>query len=274
MNHPVHRIVQLGFLKAAKALGYTNAKVIGTEGSDSAEQFAAAEAFAAEGGKGMLLWAGDSSSYETIAKVAKEGVIVGVPHFKHVKDDGTLPEGLVFNMACNPTKYGGQVAELMAKALDGKTGSVALTQNTKNITENAAVDSFNKTWDSLKTKYKLDGITVLPAELEGGQVDSATAVNLTIIQAHSDIIGAFGTPPATAPSPGLTPPLRPARRMARYSSWAWTPPAATSIIWPRAKCRRSLRSLCTRKPTRPWNTSIRSSAAARCPYGRILTRPS
>ena len=30
MNHPVHRIVQLGFLKAAAALGYDNAKVIGT----------------------------------------------------------------------------------------------------------------------------------------------------------------------------------------------------------------------------------------------------
>ena len=31
MNHPVHRIVQLGFLKAAEALGYTDAQVIGTE---------------------------------------------------------------------------------------------------------------------------------------------------------------------------------------------------------------------------------------------------
>ena len=54
MNHPVHRIVQLGFLKAAEALGYENAKVIGTEGGDTSEAFAAAEAFAAEGGKGLL----------------------------------------------------------------------------------------------------------------------------------------------------------------------------------------------------------------------------
>lgn len=42
MNHPVHRIVQLGFLKAAEALGYENAKVIGTEGGDTSEAFAAA----------------------------------------------------------------------------------------------------------------------------------------------------------------------------------------------------------------------------------------
>ena len=54
MNHPVHRIVQLGFLKAAEALGYTDAKVIGTEGGDTSEAFAAAEAFALDGGKGLL----------------------------------------------------------------------------------------------------------------------------------------------------------------------------------------------------------------------------
>ena len=29
LTHPVHRIVQLGFLKAAQDLGYTNAKEIG-----------------------------------------------------------------------------------------------------------------------------------------------------------------------------------------------------------------------------------------------------
>lgn len=72
MNHPVHRIVQLGFLKAAEALGYTDAKVIGTEGGDTSEAFAAAEAFALEGGKGLLLWAGDSGCYETLASVASQ----------------------------------------------------------------------------------------------------------------------------------------------------------------------------------------------------------
>ncbi|MGI6162171.1 MAG: sugar ABC transporter substrate-binding protein [Christensenellales bacterium] len=193
MNHPVHRIVQLGFLKAAEELGYTNAKVIGTEGGDSSEAFAAAEAFAAEGGNGLLLWAGDSGAYETIASVASQGVIVGIPHFNHQQEDGTYPDGLKFNMACDPVLYGKQVAELMAEKLSGKTGSVAITQNTKNVTENAATDSFVATWESLKGEFELDGIKLLPVQLEGGQVDSATAVNLSIIQANQDIIGAFGT---------------------------------------------------------------------------------
>lgn len=192
-NHPVHRIVQLGFLKAAQELGYTNAKVIGTEGGDNAEVWAAAEAFAAEGGDAILLWAGDSSAYETIASLGSQGVLVGIPHFNHAQADGSYPEGLSFNMACDPVLYGKQVAELMAEKLSGKTGSVALTQNTMNITENAANESFRTTWESLKGTYQLDGITLLDTELEGGVVDEATAINLTIIQAHADIIGAFGT---------------------------------------------------------------------------------
>ncbi len=195
MNHPVHRIVQLGFLKAAEALGYTDAKVIGTEGGDSSEAFAAATNFAAQGGKGLLLWAGDSGCYETIAECASEGVTVGIPHFNHQQEDGSYPEGLAFNMACDPILYGKQVAELMAEKLSGKEGSVALTQNTKNVTENAATESFIATWEELKGAgtYDLSKITVLPVELEGGVVDSATAINLSIIQAHPDIIGAFGT---------------------------------------------------------------------------------
>ena len=192
VNHPVHRIVQLGFLKAAAALGYTDAKVIGTESGDNAEMLAAAEAFALEGGEGLLLWCGDASGYETMATIAADGVVVGIPHFNHAQEDGTYPEGLAFNMACDPVLYGKQVAELMAAKLDGKTGSVALTQNTKNITENRANESFRATWEGLKGTYALDGIKLLETELEGGVVDSATAINLAIIQANPDIIGAFG----------------------------------------------------------------------------------
>ncbi len=195
-NHPVHRIVQLGFLKAAESFGYErgkNATVIGTEGGDNAEVYAAAEAFAAEGGKGILLWAGDSSAFETIASLGSQGLVVGTPHFRLLKDDGTPPEGLKFNMACDPVLYGKQVAELMAEKLNGKEGSVALTQNTKNVTENSASESFTATWNALAGTYDLSKIKLLDVELEGGFADQATAINLSIIQAHPDLIGAFGT---------------------------------------------------------------------------------
>lgn len=194
-NHPVHRIVQLGFLKAAESFGYVrgqNATVIGTEGGDNAEVYAAAEAFAAEGGKGLLLWAGDSSAFETIASVAAQGVVVGIPHFKLLTDAGEAPEGLRFNMACDPVLYGKQVAELMAEKLSGKEGSIAITQNTRNVTENAGSDSFIATWETLKGTYDLSKITLLGVELEGGFVEEATTINLGIINSHPDIIAAFG----------------------------------------------------------------------------------
>lgn len=193
LTHPVHRIVQLGFLKTAEELGYTNAKPIGTEGSDAAEVFQALEAFADEGGKGVCLFWGDDGCYEAVEYAAEAGVVVGIPHFKHEQEDGTYPTGLAFNMACDPVLYGQQVAELMASKLTGKTGSVALTQNTMNVTENAATDSFRTTWESLKGTYELDGIKLLDTVLEGAVVDEATAINLSIIQANSDILGAFGT---------------------------------------------------------------------------------
>jgi ribose transport system substrate-binding protein len=60
MNHPVHRIVQLGFLKAAQDLGYT-AEVIGTEGGDQNEVYAAIDAAVATGTKGIMVWAGDDT---------------------------------------------------------------------------------------------------------------------------------------------------------------------------------------------------------------------
>jgi ribose transport system substrate-binding protein len=192
INHPVHRIVQLGFLKAARELGYTNAKVIGTESGDMAEVGAAAEAFIAEGGKGLMLFWGDSSCFEVLAQAKRDGVFVGIPHFKLLTDSGQPPEGLTFNMACDPVLYGKQAAELMAEKLNGKSGSVAITQNTRNTTENAGSESFIATWNSLKSKYNLNNIRILPVQLEGGVVDQATAINLAIIQANRDIIGAFG----------------------------------------------------------------------------------
>ena len=195
MNHPVHRIVQMGFLKKAEELGYTDATVIGTDGNDMSEKYASAEGFAAEGGKGLLMWAGDSSCFETIKSCADQGVIVGTPHFKLQTDDGNYPEGLRFNMACNPVTYGKQIADLMAEALDGKEGSIGRTQNSMNTTENAAQESFLDEWNTLADAgtYDLSKIKVLDVELEGAQVDEAINIILGILQSNSDIIGAFGS---------------------------------------------------------------------------------
>ena len=188
-NHPVHRMVQLGFLKAAKELGYTDAQVIGTESADVNEQYTACDTFAAQGGKGLLLWSGDDTCFPTLKKMKAAGVRVGIPHFKLIEEDGEMPEGLDFNMACDPVAYGKLVADFIAEKLEGKTGKVAVTQNTKNNTENAAAESFA----ARMAELNLDGITVLEPELEGGEATQAANVNAAIIQKNPDLVGAFST---------------------------------------------------------------------------------
>ncbi len=188
-NHPVHRMVQLGFLKAAKELGYTDAQVIGTEGPDVNEEYTACDTFAAQGGKGLMLWAGDDTCFPTLKKMKAAGVKVGIAHFKFIDEAGNLPEGLDFNMACDPVAYGKAVADFMGEKLKGKTGSIAVTQNTKNITENAAYESFKARMEELK----LEGIKVLEPELEGADATQAANINAAVLQKNPDLIGAFST---------------------------------------------------------------------------------
>ena len=193
-NHPVHRTVQLGFINKAHELGYSNAKVIGTDLGDSAAAWENGLQWAKAGGKGMLLWAGDSSCYEVLKQISDTGCIVGIPHFNHyAANNNTLPQGLSFNMACSPVLYGQQVAELLAEKLDGKTGSVCITLNTHNLTEDAADASFRETWAKMGDSYDLSGLTLLDTELEGGDLVEATSIIQGILGAHSDIVGAFGT---------------------------------------------------------------------------------
>jgi len=194
-SHPVHRIVQLGFLKAARELGYTDARVIGTEGSNMDEVHAAAEAFAADGGDGILLWASDSYSFETIESLHEQGVYVGIPHFNLQLDDGTYPEGLAFGMGCSPKQYGAQVAGLLADKLNGRTGSVVSTFTATSFSRTGeAAMGFITEWDKLAADgaHNLAGITLLEPQYEGFDIATSTALHLELIQAHPDLIGVFG----------------------------------------------------------------------------------
>jgi ribose transport system substrate-binding protein len=183
-NHPVHRIVELGFLKAAKELGYT-AEVIGTEGTDWNEVYAACDAAAATGTKGIMLWAGDETAYPTLKKMKAADVAVGIAHFKFEP----WPEGLTFGLACDAAAYGKACADFIAERVKGKKGSIAVTQNTKNNTENAAAEAFI----ARMAELNLPDVKVLPVELEGSDLNAATNINAAIIQKNPDIIAAFGT---------------------------------------------------------------------------------
>lgn len=203
LNHPTIRLWTAAFLQACKDNGFTQAKVVGIDGDDNSETRAAMEAFIAEGGQAIITPIGDNTFDSTIAAAGRQSIFVGVTHFKHVREDGTNPPGYSFGMACDANLYGAETADAMAKKLSGRTGSIAITQHSRNITENAASDSFIAAWNGpLQSKYNIKGIKLLPIQLEGGMLDQATAVNLAIIQSNPDIIGAFGTTGGSAVSWG------------------------------------------------------------------------
>lgn len=191
INHPVIRCCELGFIDACKELGY-NYQIVGSENVDYNEANAAAEAAAAAGSPAMLLWIGDEVAVNGCSTLYNDyGTIVGGPHIYW--EEGSCP-GLNFCMACDPATYGKDVADFMAERLEGKTGSIAITQATFTANEDAAAAAFKAEIEALQAEGKLAGVTVLDPMLEGAEdITESTNVNASIIQANPDLIGAFST---------------------------------------------------------------------------------
>ena len=198
MNHPVLRCVQLGFVEACEELGY-NYQIVGTESSDENETVAAAEAAAAAGASGVILWAQTETMLPCIETMKNDsGVYTCVPHFQW--EEGAAP-GLDVNLACVCTDYAKAVADYIAERLEGKTGSIALTQAGYTTNEDAASAAFTARIKELQEEGKLEGITVLEPMVEGAtDITESTDVNASIIQANPDLVGAVswtGSGPVT-----------------------------------------------------------------------------
>lgn len=192
INHPVLRACELGFVEACEELGYQY-QIVGPETVDYNEMCAAAEAAAAAGSPGILLWIGDEVAVNG-ANILKNDydAAVGGPHMYW--EEGTVP-GLDFCKACDPATYGAQVADFIAERIEGKTGSIAITQATFTTNEDAAAAAFTARIEELKGEGKVDeGVTVLDPMLEGADdITESTNVNVSIIQANPDLIAAFST---------------------------------------------------------------------------------
>ena len=190
-NHPVLRCCELGFVEACKELGY-NYQIVGSDGTDFNEMNAAAEAAAAAGSPGILAWVGDEVAANGVSILKNDyNCVVGAPHMYW--EEGSVP-GLAFSLACDSATYGREVADFMAERLEGKTGSIAITQAAYVTTEDTAAASFKARIEELQADVKLAGVKILDPVLEGGDdITESTNVNASIIQANSDLIGAFST---------------------------------------------------------------------------------
>ena len=83
VSHPVHRLVQLGFMEAADELGYEG-HILGLE-EGSMQELLDCWLQGAEDHDigGAVCWVGDASAYEFLKELHGMGVKTVVPHFPH-----------------------------------------------------------------------------------------------------------------------------------------------------------------------------------------------
>lgn len=186
-DHPVHRLMQAGFLDKCKELGYA-CEVVGDPSATNwdipatlplAEAALSRTKFDAVG-----VYGPDPAIYSYITKLGKEGLPVVTWHV--LPPEGSV-EGLKAAAAQDIAAAGTNAAIAIGDKLGGK-GTVALTQGASNDTENAMSDAFRKT---IAEKYP--DIKVLETQMEGFEPSAAEGKAIAILQGNPDVNAAFGT---------------------------------------------------------------------------------
>jgi len=186
-DHPVHRLMQAGFLNKCKELGY-QCEVVGNPSATELDVPAtlplAEAALSRTKFNGVAVYGIDTAIYPYIGKLSREGLPVVVWHV--LPPEGSVP-GLKAAAAQDIAEAGANAAMAMGKKLEGK-GTVAVTLGSSNATENAMADAFRKT---MQAQYP--NIKVLADQIEGFEPSAAEAKAVAILQGNPDVVGAFST---------------------------------------------------------------------------------
>ena len=186
-DHPVHRLMQAGFLAECKVLGYT-CEIVGNPSAtnyDVSASIPLAEAALARTQFGAVAVYGPGPEiYPYIGKLGAEGLPVVTWHV--LPKEGSVP-GLKAATGEDIVQAGTAAADAFGEKLGGK-GTIALTQGSSNDTENVMSDSFRA---EIKAKYP--AIKVLDTQMEGFEPSAAESKAVGILQANPDVTGAFST---------------------------------------------------------------------------------
>ena len=186
-DHPVHRLMQAGFLDKCKELGYT-CEVVGNPSAtnwDVAGTLPLAEAAIARTKFNAIgVYGPDPAIFPFISKLGKEGFPIVTWHV--LPPEGSV-DGLKAATGEDIPNAGTNAATAIGDKLGGK-GTVAVTQGASNDTENAMSDAFRK---QIAAKYP--GIKVLDTQMEGFEPSAAEAKAVAILQGNPDVNAAFST---------------------------------------------------------------------------------
>lgn len=186
--HPVHKIMQAGFLNECKKLGYS-CDVVGNDSSSKvdipASMSLAQTAMSKTKYQGVGVYALDPGIYPLIKQLGEKDKLPVVSWHFPLKQ-GSVP-GLAAITGTKPDAYARQAADAMGQKLGGK-GTVSVSQGSYNATENLVSKTFAET---MKKDYP--NVTVLKPALEDFEPSAAVSKATSILQAHPDVTGAFST---------------------------------------------------------------------------------
>ncbi len=186
-DHPVHRLMQAGFLAKCKELG-NSCEIVGNPSATNYDVSAsiplAEAAMARTKFDAIAVYGPGPEIFPFIGKLGREGFPVVTWHV--LPAEGTVP-GLKAATGEDIPLAGANAATAMGEKLGGK-GVIALTQGSSNDTENVMSDSFRKTMAA-----KFPDIKILDTQMEGFEPSAAEAKAVALLQGNPDITAAFST---------------------------------------------------------------------------------
>lgn len=186
-DHPVHRLMQQGFLDKCAELGYT-CEIVGDPSAtnwDIPATLPLAEAALSRSDfDAVAVYGPDPAIFAYIAKLAAEGFPIVTWHV--LPPEGSV-EGLKAAVGEDIPNAGQNAALALGNKLGGK-GTIALTQGASNDTENTMSDAFRET-----IAANFPDIIVLETQMEGFDPSAAEAKAVALLQSNPDIVAAFGT---------------------------------------------------------------------------------
>ncbi len=186
-GHPTLRLWQQGFLDQANALGYKSATIASPDDADWAKSVALGEQILATetpGEYGMVFGFVDPSQGDLIKKFDDAGVPVVIGHVE--TPEGTY-QGVEAWAAFISEKWGSAAARAIGEKIGG-TGTVAITEGSFNVQEDAVAAAF-----AAEMAAKFPDVKVLKPQEEGFDPPAAIAKAVAILQANPDVVGALST---------------------------------------------------------------------------------
>ena len=184
--HPVHQLTQQAFLDGCKDVGIVCKLATTDETSLDALVALAEQTVARSDAAGVSMWAGGLPVFKkTIEKAKSKGIPVVLPHFP--VEQGFFADNAV-QIGADPKEWPVSLAANMCEKLKDKQGSVGITINNHNVTEDTVAEVFGNSMKKFCPHLK-----ILEVQEEGPEPTRAIQVATSIIQANPDIVGALST---------------------------------------------------------------------------------